>query len=105
MGDLEIPEWFFESASLRVAWLDLVEGWLYLEVRVECPNCLNVEESTWLLTVGERELLRIIRCGRCGADLGSIVLRELDRFLAEVDSLLRRVEEERGSRKAVYREP
>ena len=103
MEELRIPEWFFECASLRVAWLDLIEGWLYLEVRVECPNCLNIEESVWLVTVEERDLLRVIRCRRCGADLGSIVLRELDRFLAEVESLLRRIESERRAREAGLR--
>ncbi len=99
LKELVIPEWFFESASLRVAWLDLLEGWLYLEVRAECPRCLNVETGLWVVTVEERELLKSMKCRRCGYPVGDIVLRELERFLAEVESLLRSIEKERkGSR-------
>ncbi len=97
MEELEIPEWFFQSASLRVAWMDLLENWLYLEIKAECPNCLAIEESKWVITVEERELLKSIKCRRCGFPIGDIVLRELERFLAEVESMLKRVRGERSN--------
>jgi len=88
---IEIPEWFFQRASLRVAWLDVFEGWLYLEIEAECPKCLNVEKSVWIVTLGERRLVENIRCGRCGFPVGKIVLRELESFLVEMESMLRRL--------------
>ncbi len=94
--ELYIPHWFFESLSYRLAWLDVEEGWLYLEIDAKCPNCFRRTSSTWLVLRTEIDLLdTYLRCWYCGYNIGELVRREVETFLAEVDSLLRRVEEER----------
>ncbi len=91
---LSIPEWFFRRSPLRIAWMDLLEGWIYLEIEAECPMCLNIEQSTWVVSVEERDVLEGIKCGRCGYPIGRLVLKEIDRFVAEIESMLRRLSAE-----------
>jgi len=85
----EIPRWFFEPSPLRLAWMDVLERWLYLEIEARCPNCGRVVESRWILEVDEVSLLESSRCS-CGYPIGREIVREVTRFLSEVESLLRR---------------
>jgi len=85
----EIPRWFFEPSPLRLAWMDVVEGWIYLEIEGRCPHCGKVFSSRWILEVDEVGLLEKSRCS-CGYPIGREIAHEVTRFLREVESLLRR---------------